>query len=135
MDANTLSALSGLKVVDLTRVLAGPSCTQVLADHGAEVIKVESPQGDETRGWGPPFVDGSAPYFLGLNRNKKGIVLDFAKPADRETLIRLLDGADVLVENFKAGTLEKWGLGRDVLEARFPRLVHCKITGFGETGP
>lgn len=135
MDANALSALSGLKVVDLTRVLAGPSCTQVLADHGADVIKVESPQGDETRGWGPPFVDGAAPYFLGLNRNKKGIVLDFAHAEDREALIGLLDGADVLVENFKAGTLEKWGLGRDVLEARFPRLVHCKITGFGETGP
>jgi crotonobetainyl-CoA:carnitine CoA-transferase CaiB-like acyl-CoA transferase len=129
------SALTGLRVVDLTRVLAGPSCTQTLADHGADVIKVESPQGDETRRWGPPFVEGSAPYYLGLNRNKKGIVLDFEREANRDILATLLEGADVLVENFKPGTLEKWGFGRDALSARYPRLVHCRITGFGESGP
>ena len=128
-------ALHGLKVVDLTRVLAGPYCTQILGDHGADVLKVEAPQGDETRRWGPPFVDGSAAYFMGVNRNKRGMVLDFTQDAARTTLAGLLKGADVLVENFKAGTLERWGFGRDVLEKDYPGLVHCRITGFGDDGP
>lgn len=129
-------ALRGLKVIDLSRVLGGPYCTQVLGDHGADIIKVEPPSGDETRGWGPPFQDGTASYFLGVNRNKAGIALDLTQPAAREVLLRLLADADILVENFKTGTLEKWGLGyEEVLSARFPRLIHCRISGFGADGP
>ncbi len=129
-------ALSGIEVVDLTRVLGGPYCTQVLGDHGAAVIKVEPPQGDETRGWGPPFQDGTASYYLGVNRNKRGIALDLSRPEGREVLFRLLASADVLVENFKVGTLEKWGVGYDaVLAGRFPRLIHCRVSGFGADGP
>jgi crotonobetainyl-CoA:carnitine CoA-transferase CaiB-like acyl-CoA transferase len=129
-------ALAGRRVVDLTRVVAGPYCTQMLADHGAEVIKVEPPQGDETRRLGPPFVEGTAAYFTGLNRNKLGITLDLAKPQARAALLRLLEHADVVIENFLPGTMEKWGLGyEDVLAPRFPRLVYCRISGFGTTGP
>ena len=130
-------ALSGLRVVDLTRVLGGPFCTQWLGDLGAEVIKVEPPQGDETRAWGPPFDGkGASSYFLGVNRSKQGIALDLREEKGREVLLRLLDGADILIENFKIGTLEKWGLGyEETLKPRFPRLVHCRITGFGPDGP
>ncbi|MFZ4651331.1 MAG: CaiB/BaiF CoA transferase family protein, partial [Rubrivivax sp.] len=131
-----MGSLHGLKVVDLSRVLAGPYCTQILADHGAAVLKVEPPGGDETRGWGPPFdPQGTASYFLGLNRNKRGCTMDLTQPAAREALLALLEDADVLVENFKAGTLEKWGLGWEVLAPRFPRLIFCRITGFGTDGP
>jgi crotonobetainyl-CoA:carnitine CoA-transferase CaiB-like acyl-CoA transferase len=132
-----VSSLSGIRVLDLSRVLAGPLCTQILADHGAEVIKVESPSGDDTRGWGPPF-DGSqtSAYFNAINRNKRGVALDLGNAADRAVVLRLLDGADVLIENYKKGTLEKWGLGYDaVLRERFPKLVYCRITGFGDSGP
>ena len=134
------AALSGLKVIDLSRVLGGPYCTMILADHGAEVIKIEPPQGDETRDWGPPFrehEDGTrdASYFLGVNRNKVSLALDLAREEGRAVLLRLLDGADVLVENFKPGTLERWGLGYEALRARFPRLIHCRISGFGADGP
>ena len=130
-------ALAGLKVIDLTRVLGGPYCTMVLSDHGAEVIKLEPPQGDEVRDWGPPFDEaGDASYFLGVNRNKRSVGLDLAKPEGREVLLRLLEGADVLVENFKPGSMEKWGLGYDaVLSRRFPALVHCRVSGFGGDGP
>lgn len=133
-------ALAGVKVVDLSRVLAGPYATQVLGDHGAEVIKVEPPVGDETREWGPPFRDdaggrGPSAYYLNINRNKSGMALDLTKPEAREVVFRLLADADVLVENFKIGTLEKWGMGYDVLSARFPRLVHARVTGFGAEGP
>jgi crotonobetainyl-CoA:carnitine CoA-transferase CaiB-like acyl-CoA transferase len=132
----TACALSGVRVIDLSRVLAGPYCTQILADHGASVLKIEPPQGDETRTWGPPFdADGTASYFLGLNRNKAGRTLDFTQAEARAELFALLADADVLVENFKTGTLEKWGLGWDVLRERFPRLVYCRVTGFGATGP
>lgn len=132
----TAGALAGIRVIDLTRVLGGPYCTQILGDHGADVIKVEPPQGDETRAWGPPFAGDTASYYLGLNRNKRGIVLDLTKPAARESLLGLLEDADVLVENFKIGTLERWGIGyRDFLEKRFPRLIHCRISGFGADGP
>ncbi len=106
-----------------------------LADHGAEVIKIEPPQGDETRSWGPPFKDGTASYFIGVNRNKQGMALDLAKPEGRDVLLRLLDGADVLIENFKPGTMEKWGLGYEAtLGPRFPRLIHCRVSGFGADG-
>jgi crotonobetainyl-CoA:carnitine CoA-transferase CaiB-like acyl-CoA transferase len=130
-------ALAGLKIIDLTRVLGGPYCTMLLSDHGAGVIKLEPPQGDETREWGPPFDDaGDASYFIGINRNKKSVGLDLSKPAGREVLLRLLEGADVLVENFKPGSMEKWGLGYEaVLSKRFPRLIHCRVSGFGADGP
>ena len=101
--ARSAGALAGLKVIDLTRVLGGPYCTMILSDHGAEVIKVEPPQGDEVREWGPPFQGDAASYFIGVNRNKQSIALDLGKPAGREVLLRLLEDADVLVENFKPG--------------------------------
>ncbi|CAH0222538.1 CaiB/BaiF CoA-transferase family protein [Roseomonas sp. CECT 9278] len=137
MAALSPGALAGLRVVDLTRVLGGPYCTMVLSDHGAEVIKLEPPQGDEVRDWGPPFnSDGDASYFVGVNRNKRSVGLDLSKPAGREVLLRLLEGADVLVENFKPGSMEKWGLGYEaVLSKRFPRLIHCRVSGFGADGP
>lgn len=131
------SALAGLKVIDLSRVLGGPYCGQVLADHGASVIKVEPPAGDETRAWGPPFDDaGSAAYYHGLNRNKRDIVIDLTHPEGREIVLKLLEDADVLIENFKIGTLERWGLGYEqTLRERFPRLIHCRVSGFGADGP
>lgn len=130
-------ALQGLKVVDLTRVLAGPLCTQILSDHGAQVIKVEPPAGDETRRLGPPFdSSGSAAYFSALNRGKQSICLDLSRPEAQEVLHRLLAQADVLVENFLPGTMERWGLGyEDRLAERYPGLVYCNVTGFGRDGP
>ena len=130
-------ALAGLKIIDLTRVLGGPYCTMLLSDHGADVTKLEPPQGDETREWGPPFDEvGDASYFIGVNRNKKSVGLDLSKQAGRQVLLRLLEDADVLVENFKPGTMERWGLGyEDVLSKRFPRLIHCRVSGFGGDGP
>jgi len=128
--------LSGIRVIDLTRVYAGPLCTQTLADQGADVIKVEPPVGDETRNWGTKLDEDRSTYFNGLNRNKRSVALDLGTDAGREVLLKLLDGADVLIHNFKLGTLPKWGLGyEDVLSKRFPRLVQCTITGFGNTGP
>ena len=133
---NNGGALAGVKVVDLTRVLGGPYGTQILGDHGAEIIKVEPPQGDEVRDWGPPFHDGDASYFIGVNRNKRSIGLDLATESGREVLLRLLEEADVLIENYKTGSMEKWGIGYDdVLKHRFPRLIHCRISGFGAEGP
>lgn len=136
----TTGALTGIKVIDLSRVLGGPYATQILGDHGADVIKVEPPQGDETREWGPPFRDddgarGPSAYYLNINRNKRGMALDFAKAEARAVLFKLLENADVLVENFKTGTLEKWGMGYDVLSTRFPRLIHARVSGFGADGP
>jgi crotonobetainyl-CoA:carnitine CoA-transferase CaiB-like acyl-CoA transferase len=129
-------ALDGLKVIDLSRVLGGPYCGQMLADHGAEVIKVEPPQGDETRGWGPPFdEEGISAYFAGINRNKRKIALDLAKPQGRDIFLKLLEQADVLIDNFKTGTMEKWGIGYDTLSKKFPRLVHARVSGFGADGP
>jgi crotonobetainyl-CoA:carnitine CoA-transferase CaiB-like acyl-CoA transferase len=130
-------ALHGLKVIDLSRVLGGPYCTQALADHGAEVIKLEPPVGDETRTWGPPFDESdTAWYFNGVNRNKLGISVDLSNEAGRAVLWQLLEDADVLVENFKPGTLARWSMDfeRD-LQPRFPRLIHCAVSGFGPDGP
>ncbi|WP_353234574.1 CoA transferase [Diaphorobacter ruginosibacter] len=137
MATGATGALAGMRVVDLTRVLAGPLCTQILADQGAEVIKVEPPSGDETRRLGPPFdAAGRAAYYAALNRGKKAISLDLSTPQAREVLHRLLADADVLVENFLPGTMERWGLGfDDVLASRYPRLVYCGISGFGADGP
>jgi len=129
-------ALGDLRVIDLTRVYAGPACTQMLADHGADVIKIEPPMGDETRDWGTPGPDGLTSYFWGLNRNKRALALDLESTAGRDVLLRLLQDADVLIDNFKHGTLERWGLGyADTLSVRFPRLVHLTISGFGTSGP
>lgn len=128
-------ALAGCKVIDLSRVLGGPYCTQILADHGADVLKIEPPGGDETRGWGPPFLGDTASYFVGVNRNKDGMTLDLSQPAGQELLRHLLADADVLVENFKPGTLEKWGLGFDTLSQAYPKLIHCRVSGFGSDGP
>ncbi|WP_458759021.1 CaiB/BaiF CoA transferase family protein [Afipia sp. TerB] len=128
-------AMAGLRVIDLSRVLGGPYCTQILADHGADIVKVEPPAGDETRDWGPPFHDDDAAYFIGTNRNKRSIGLDLASEGGREVLMHMLKDADVLIENFKPGTLDKWGIGNDFLRAKFPRLIHCRISGFGGDGP
>jgi crotonobetainyl-CoA:carnitine CoA-transferase CaiB-like acyl-CoA transferase len=129
-------ALQGIKVVDLSRVLGGPYCTQALADHGAQVIKLEPPDGDETRGWGPPFFGDTAWYFAGVNRNKQGIAVDLSRDEGRAILWKLLEDADVLVENFKPGTLKRWGMDYEVvLRERFPKLIHCAVSGFGPDGP
>lgn len=131
-----MAALDGVRVVDLSRVLAGPLCTQMLADHGADVIKVEPPMGDETRLFGPPFDEsGDAAYFSAVNRGKRALSLDLRNPDGRAVLEQLLAHADVLVENFLPGTMEKWGLGYEQLAQRHPRLVYSAISGFGADGP
>ncbi len=128
--------LDGVLVVDLSRALAGPHATMMLGDLGARVIKVEAPgRGDDTRGWGPPFVGDESTYFLSANRNKESIALDLKDPDDREVLLRLVDRADVLVENFRTGVLERLGLGLESLQVRNPRLIALSITGFGHDGP
>ena len=128
--------LSGVFVLDLTRVLSGPYCTMLLADMGARVVKVERPgDGDETRAWGPPFVAGESAYFLGTNRNKESIALDFKRPEGRRIIHRLLDQADVVVENFRPGTLTRLGLDYASLKEARPKLIHASISGFGQTGP
>ncbi len=130
------AALKGKLVIDLSRVLGGPYCTQMLGDHGAEIIKLEPPRGDETRDWGPPFHDEDSAYFLGVNRNKRSMGLDLSKSGGQAVLLRLLEKADVLIENYKPGTMEQWGLGYEaVLKSKFPRLIHCRVSGFGNDGP
>jgi formyl-CoA transferase/CoA:oxalate CoA-transferase len=128
--------LDGLVVVDLTRVLSGPYCTMLLADMGARVIKIEHPdRGDDTRAWGPPFVGAESAYFLSINRNKESLTLDLKQPEGRAILDRLLDRADVLVENFRPGTMDRLGYSYDAAAAKWPRLIYCSISGFGQTGP
>jgi crotonobetainyl-CoA:carnitine CoA-transferase CaiB-like acyl-CoA transferase len=123
-------------VLDLTRVLSGPYCTMLLADMGARVVKVEQPgKGDDTRAWGPPFLEGESAYFLSVNRNKESVTLDFKRSEGRAILDRLIAKADVLVENFRPGTLAKVGLDYATVAAAHPRLVYCSISGFGQTGP
>jgi crotonobetainyl-CoA:carnitine CoA-transferase CaiB-like acyl-CoA transferase len=127
--------LKGIRVLDLTRVLAGPYCAMLLADMGAEVIKVEEPgKGDDTRGW-PPFAGGESTYFMSVNRNKKSVTLNLKAPEGREILERLAKKSDVLLENFRTGTMEKLGLGYATLAKLNPKLVYCAISGFGESGP
>lgn len=129
-------ALEGVRVLDLTRILAGPLCTMMLGDMGADVIKVEPVgTGDDTRSWGPPFAGGESAYFLGVNRNKRSITLNMAAKPGQEILARLLAKCDVVVENFKVGTLEKWGFDDAWLAANAPRAIRCSITGYGSTGP
>src|SRR5699024_2460710 len=130
-----VGALSGIKVLDLSRVLAGPYCTMILGDLGAEVIKVEAPKGDDTRSWGPPFKNGVSAYYLCANRNKKSVTIDLKTDTGMEQVFELLQDADVLIHNFKTGTMERFGLDYDTLEKSYPQLVYCSITGFGETGP
>ncbi|MBU0800405.1 MAG: CoA transferase [Alphaproteobacteria bacterium] len=136
-------ALAGLRVVDLSRVLAGPVCTQILGDLGAEIIKIERPgQGDDTRKWGPPFLKDAegndtteSAYYLAANRNKQSVAVDITTPEGQDVIHQMLADADVLIENFKTGGLSKYGLGYAELKARYPRLVYCSITGFGQNGP
>jgi succinate--hydroxymethylglutarate CoA-transferase len=128
-------ALDGIRVVDLTRILAGPLCTMMLGDMGADVIKIEPPTGDDTRRWGPPFAGDDAAYFLGINRNKRSLTLNMAVKAGQEILAQLIRKCDVVVENFKLGTLEKWGITQAWLEANAPRVIRCSITGYGSSGP
>ncbi len=125
------SILSGVRVLDLSRILAGPYCTQILSDQGAEVIKVESPLGDETRRWGPPFQNHQSAYFSGINRNKKSIVLDLKKKVSIKALHKLLETSDVLIENFKFGDFKKFGFSDQLLKKKYPHLIHCQISGFG----
>jgi formyl-CoA transferase/CoA:oxalate CoA-transferase len=128
--------LTGLTIVDFSRVLSGPYCTMLLGDVGARVIKIERPgRGDDTRAWGPPFVHGESAYFLSVNRNKESVTLDLKHPSAQAILQRLLERADVVIENFRPGTMERLGLGHDRLAERWPRLVYCSISGFGQTGP
>ncbi len=128
--------LSGFVVVDLTRVLSGPYCTMILADLGARVIKVEQPgKGDDTRHWGPPFLGTESAYFLSINRNKESVTCDFKPPAGREVLDRLIARADVFVENFRPGTIDRNGFGWETVHAKYPRLVYASISGYGQTGP
>jgi succinate--hydroxymethylglutarate CoA-transferase len=135
MTTENTGALAGLRVLDLTRILAGPLCAMMLGDMGADVIKVEPPTGDDTRSWGPPFVGTEAAYFLGLNRNKRSMTLNMACPPGQEILAALIKKCDVLVENFKSGTLEKWGFSNAWLEANAPQVIRCSITGYGANGP
>ncbi|AFZ68672.1 CaiB/BaiF CoA transferase family protein [Deinococcus peraridilitoris] len=127
--------LQGVRVVDFTRVLTGPYATMLLGDLGADVIKIEPPQGDDTRAWGPPFKGTEATYYLSVNRNKRSIVLDLKNPDDVRTALDLIATADVLVENYRPGTMDRLGLGWEELHERHPSLVYAAISGFGQSGP
>jgi crotonobetainyl-CoA:carnitine CoA-transferase CaiB-like acyl-CoA transferase len=143
MSSSSAGPLDGLRILDLTRILAGPTCTQLLGDLGADVIKVEKPgDGDDTRAWGPPFVTGKdgrptkeSAYYLCANRNKRSLAADIATPEGAALVKRLAGACDVLIENFKAGGLKKYGLSYDDLKEAHPRLIYCSITGYGQTGP
>jgi crotonobetainyl-CoA:carnitine CoA-transferase CaiB-like acyl-CoA transferase len=129
-------ALAGIRIVDLTRVLAGPLCTMMLGDMGADVIKIEPPEsGDDTRRWGPPFIGDESAYFLGVNRNKRSLTLNLATADGRSILSSLLKKADVVINNFKIGTIEKWGFDDAWYDKNTPRIVRCSITGYGASGP
>lgn len=129
-------ALEGIRVLDLSHALAGPYCTLLLSDYGAEVYKLESPKGGElSRGWGPPFVGEQAAFFLGLNRGKRGIAIDLKQPAGRDLCLRLITKMDVLIENFRPGTMDRLGLGYASVQALNPQLVYCSISGYGQNGP
>jgi crotonobetainyl-CoA:carnitine CoA-transferase CaiB-like acyl-CoA transferase len=130
-----MKALDGIKVIDLSRILSGPFCTMSLADMGAEVIKIETPSGDDTRAWGPPFINEESAYFLSVNRNKKSIALNLKTELGKKVLLRLVETADVVVENFRPGTLDRLGLGYEKLKEVNPRIILASISGFGQTGP
>jgi len=128
-------ALDGIRVLDFSHALAGPYCTMLLSDYGAEVYKLEARSGDMGRGWGPPFARGMASFFLGLNRGKLGVSIDLKQPEGLELCLRLIDRMDVLIENFRPGAMDKLGLGYGVVHKRNPRLVYCSISGYGQQGP
>lgn len=130
-----MQPLKGIRVLDLSRVVVGPYSTMILGDLGADVIKVESPDGDETRAWGPPFVEGESAYYLCVNRNKRSIVVDFKTAEGRDIIYRLIRQSDVLVENFRPGTLARFSLDFESASALNANLIYCSITGFGQTGP
>ncbi len=140
---NNTGPLSGIRVLDLSRILAGPTCTQLLGDYGADVIKVEKPgNGDDTRAWGPPFVlnkegisSTESGYYLASNRNKRSLSVDISTSEGVRSIKALLENCDVLIENFKVGSLQKYGLDYETLSSEFPELIYCSITGFGQTGP
>ncbi len=133
---DTPAALNGLRILDFSHALAGPYCTLILAEYGAEVYKVESPAGgDMGRGWGPPFIGGESAYFLGLNRGKLGVSIDLKRPEGIEICRQLIATADVLVENFRRGTMERLGLGYEKAREINPRLIYCSISGYGQNGP
>ncbi len=128
--------LEGIRVIDLSRIVVGPYCTMVLGDMGADVIKIEMPEtGDDTRMWGPPFAGGESAYFISLNRNKRSLTLNLKTEKGKNILRRLIADADVLIENFRMGTLDKLGFGYDSVKALNPRMIYCSITGYGKTGP
>ncbi len=134
--AALVGALAGIRVIDLTRVLAGPLCTMMLGDMGADIIKIEPPgSGDDTRRWGPPFIANESAYFLGVNRNKRSLTLNLAAEDGRSVFSALLKNADVVIDNFKIGTMEKWGFDDAWYELNAPRVVRCAITGYGSSGP
>ena len=134
--AALVGALAGIRVIDLTRVLAGPLCTMMLGDMGADIIKIEPPgSGDDTRRWGPPFIANELAYFLGVNRNKRSLTLNLAAEDGRSVFSALLKNADVVIDNFKIGTMEKWGFDDAWYELNAPRVVRCAITGYGSSGP
>jgi formyl-CoA transferase len=131
-----MKPLDGIKVLDLTRVLAGPYCTMLLADMGADVVKVERPgAGDDTRAFGPPFVNGESAYFMSINRNKRSLTLNLKEDKARQILRQLLETVDVVVENFRPGTMESFGFGYEAVHDFNPALVFCSISGYGHTGP
>src|SRR5215831_17669890 len=127
--------LHGIRVLDFSHALAGPYATLLLADYGATVYKLEPRSGDMGRGWGPPFANGEASFFLGLNRGKRGVSVDLKRPEGVELCLRLIERMDVLIENFRVGTLERIGLGYETARARNPRLVYCSISGYGQDSP
>ncbi|MBT3989503.1 MAG: CoA transferase [Rhodospirillaceae bacterium] len=128
--------LTGLRIIDLTRILAGPICTMNLGDMGAEIIKIEQPsKGDDTRNWGPPFIEGEAAYFLGANRSKKSVTLDLKSDKGRDILSALIQKSDVVIDNFKTGTLEGWGFSESWFKENAPQVIQCQITGYGDKGP
>ena len=129
------SALAGIRVLDFSRVLAGPYCSMLLADFGAQVIKVESLEGDDTRRWGPPWLDGESAYYLSTNRNKRSLTLDLKHPKGQEIARKLAEKADILIENFKVGGMSRFGLDYATLSQTNPGLIYCSITGYGQTGP
>ncbi len=130
-----MGALDGIKIIDLTQAMSGPFATMLLGDLGAEVIKVEPPDGDQTRSWAPPYMDGLSSYFMSTNRNKKSISIDLKTPEGKEILKRLIESSDVLVENFRPGVMEKFGFSREEAMKLNCKLIYCSISGFGQTGP
>jgi len=133
--ARPVMALEGIRVLDFSHALAGPYCTMLLADYGARVYKLESPQGDMGRGWGPPFAGGESSFFLGLNRGKFGVTIDLKQPEGLDLCWRLIEKMDVLIENFRPGTMDRLGLGFEDVHGRNARLVYCSISGYGPEGP